>query len=186
MMMATAPMGTLTKKIQRHPMALVMAPPTSGPTATAPPVTAPKIPKAVPRSFPWKAWAIRASEVANMMAPPTPCTARDRFSMSESVERPQVSEARENTASPTAKTIAAPEHVADHPGGEQEGGQGQGIGVDDPLQVRKTRMERPLDVGQGHVDDRDVEQQHENGGADRDERPPLAFERRHLGSVSRV
>ncbi len=108
MMMATAPMGTLTKKIQRHPMALVMAPPTSGPTATAPPVTAPKIPKAVPRSFPWKAWAIRASEVANMMAPPTPCTARDRFSMSESVERPQVSEARENTASPTAKTMRRP------------------------------------------------------------------------------
>ena len=30
MKMATIPMGTLTKKIQRHPMALVMAPPTSG------------------------------------------------------------------------------------------------------------------------------------------------------------
>ena len=27
--MATTPMGTLTKKIQRHPMALVMAPPTA-------------------------------------------------------------------------------------------------------------------------------------------------------------
>ena len=41
MRMATTPMGTLTKKIQRHPMPLVMAPPISGPTATAPPMTAP-------------------------------------------------------------------------------------------------------------------------------------------------
>ena len=41
MTIATAPIGTLTKKIQRHPMPLVMAPPMSGPTATAPPITAP-------------------------------------------------------------------------------------------------------------------------------------------------
>ena len=41
MTMATAPMGMLTKKIQRQPMPLVMAPPTSGPMATAPPITAP-------------------------------------------------------------------------------------------------------------------------------------------------
>ncbi len=33
--------GTLTKKIQRQPMPLVMAPPMSGPMATAPPMTAP-------------------------------------------------------------------------------------------------------------------------------------------------
>ena len=38
---AITPMGTLTKKIHRQPMPLVMAPPTSGPTATAPPMTAP-------------------------------------------------------------------------------------------------------------------------------------------------
>ena len=41
MTMATTPMGTLTKKIHRQPTPLVMAPPTSGPTATAPPITAP-------------------------------------------------------------------------------------------------------------------------------------------------
>ena len=39
--MASTPIGTLTKKIHRHPIPLVMAPPTSGPTATAPPITAP-------------------------------------------------------------------------------------------------------------------------------------------------
>ena len=40
-MTANTPMGTFTKKIHRHPMPLVMAPPISGPTATAPPITAP-------------------------------------------------------------------------------------------------------------------------------------------------
>ena len=39
--MATTPRGRLTKKIQRQPMLLVMAPPTRGPMATAPPSTAP-------------------------------------------------------------------------------------------------------------------------------------------------
>ena len=41
MAMATTPTGTLTKKIHRQPSPLVSAPPMSGPTATAPPITAP-------------------------------------------------------------------------------------------------------------------------------------------------
>ena len=39
--MANTPRGRLMKKIQRHPMPLVMAPPRSGPMARAPPRTAP-------------------------------------------------------------------------------------------------------------------------------------------------
>jgi hypothetical protein len=39
--MATTPIGTLTKKIHRQPIPLVMAPPISGPIATAPPMTPP-------------------------------------------------------------------------------------------------------------------------------------------------
>jgi len=41
MKMARTPIGTLTKKIHRQPHALVIAPPISGPMATAPPMTAP-------------------------------------------------------------------------------------------------------------------------------------------------
>ena len=73
---AAAPIGTLTKKIHSHPIPEVMTPPSTGPTATAAPLTAPKTPKAVPRSLPWKALAISASEVAYIIAPPMPCTAR--------------------------------------------------------------------------------------------------------------
>ena len=47
MMIATTPIGTLTKKIQRHPMPLAVAPPMSGPHHRA---TDPRTvhPKAVP------------------------------------------------------------------------------------------------------------------------------------------
>ena len=69
---ATTPIGTFTKKIHCQPMLEVMIPPTTGPTATAAPMTAPYTPKAVPLSLPWKAWATSASEVANSIAPPVP------------------------------------------------------------------------------------------------------------------
>ena len=43
-----------------------------------------------------------------MMAPPTPCTARARFSMSGEVDRPHSSEAPEKTPRPTAKIVRRP------------------------------------------------------------------------------
>ncbi len=43
-----------------------------------------------------------------MMAPPTPCTARARFSIKGSVESPHTSEASEKMTSPTAKTSRRP------------------------------------------------------------------------------
>ena len=49
------PIGTLTKKIHSQPMPEVITPPTTGPTATAAPITPPNTPKAMPRSRPWKA-----------------------------------------------------------------------------------------------------------------------------------
>ena len=66
------------------------------------------MPKAVPRSRPWKADAIKATEVANMTAPPTPWTAREKFNMVELVASPQVSEASEKIPSPMAKTSRRP------------------------------------------------------------------------------
>ena len=41
MKIASTPIGTLTKKIHLQPIPLVIAPPTNGPTATAPPMTPP-------------------------------------------------------------------------------------------------------------------------------------------------
>ncbi len=75
--------------------------------------------------------------------------------------------------------LATTEHVPDHPGGQEEGGQGEGVGVDHPLDVAERRVQRLLDVGQGHVDHGDVQEEHEGGGADGDQGPPLAIEHWH-------
>ena len=48
-MIAAMPIGMLTKKIQRQPMAVVSKPPSSGPSAVLIPTTAPQTPKASPR-----------------------------------------------------------------------------------------------------------------------------------------
>src|SRR6202453_6706 len=112
---ATAPIGTVTKKIHFQPMPEVMMPPSTGPTATAAPVTAPNTPNAVPRSLPWKACAISASEVANIIAPPVPWTARARFSISGEVDRPHTAEAPENTTRPARNTRLRPIRSATEP-----------------------------------------------------------------------
>ncbi len=112
---AATPIGTLTKKIHSQPMPEVMTPPSSGPTATAAPVTAPNTPKAVPRSLPWNAWAISASEVANIIAPPVPWTARARFSISGELDRPQTAEAAVNTTRPATNTRRRPIRSAIEP-----------------------------------------------------------------------
>src|SRR5919199_4650938 len=73
---APIPIGTLMRKIDCQPTDSVSSPPTSGPTATAAPVVAPQAPNAVPRSRPGNVAASSASDVANIAAAPTPCSAR--------------------------------------------------------------------------------------------------------------
>ena len=109
------PIGTLTKKIHSQPRPEVMIPPSTGPTATAAPVTAPNTPKAVPRSLPWNACAISASAVANIIAPPMPWTARARFSISGVLDRPQTAEAVVNTNRPAMNTRLRPIRSAIEP-----------------------------------------------------------------------
>ena len=75
---------------------------------------------------------------------------------------------------PVGEHASAAGEVGDRAGGQQQGGERQRVGVDHPLQVGEGRVERALDLRQRHVHDRDVEQQHEDAGADGDQRPPLA------------
>ena len=87
------PIGMLTKKIQRQPTYVVSAPPTRGPIATAIPIVAPQIPKAVPRSRPWNSWEMIASETANIPAPPIPCAPRATISQAGDCAAPHRAEA---------------------------------------------------------------------------------------------
>ncbi len=67
-----------------------------------------------------------------------------------------------------------PDEVGDRPGAEHESGQDQRVRVDDPLQRPERRLEVLGHVGEGDVDDRHVDQQHERAEAHGDQRQPLA------------
>ena len=109
------PIGTLTKKIHSQPRPSVSAPPTSGPTATAPPIVAPQAAIAVPRWGPWNSWAISASEVANIAAPPTPCRPRARCRKVALVASPQSSDASVNSPTPVTNRRRRPKRSASVP-----------------------------------------------------------------------
>ena len=109
------PMGTFTRKIHSQPSPSVSTPPTSGPTATAKPVVAPQMPKAVPRSSGANSWAISASDVANIMAPPIPWSPRETFSIVGEPARPQRSEAQTKSSRPTTKILRRPSRSAIEP-----------------------------------------------------------------------
>jgi hypothetical protein len=112
---AAMPIGTLTKKIHSQPSVSVIAPPISGPTATDAPIVAPQTPKATPRSRPMKAPASSASEVANIIAPPTPCRPRATFRKVDVVASPHRNDAAVKTARPTMKTSLRPRRSATEP-----------------------------------------------------------------------
>ena len=109
---ATTPIGTLMKKIHDQLRPSVSAPPASGPIATAIPTVEPHTAIAVPRSGPRNSCAMSARPVANIAAPPKPCTARATSSIVGVVARPQAREAKENTVTPTAKTRLRPNRSA--------------------------------------------------------------------------
>ena len=148
-------------------------PPSTGPIATATPVVAPKTPNAVPRSLPLKALASSASAVANIAAPPMPWKAREMVRKKMSCAEPQAIEPSVKTNGADDEDAPAAVEVRERSRGEQQGGQAERVGVDHPLQVGERRVQLGLDVGEGDVHDRDVEQQHEHAGAHGGERPPL-------------
>jgi hypothetical protein len=71
-------------------------------------VTAPHTPNAIPRSLPRKLCPISASDVANIIAPPTPWPLRDTTSISGLCARPHSSEPSVNTVRPIANTRFLP------------------------------------------------------------------------------
>ena len=70
------PTGTLSQKTHCQTRPSTMAPPMSGPAATATPVIAPQAPSALPRIAGGVASMINASASGTAMPPPMPCRAR--------------------------------------------------------------------------------------------------------------
>ena len=112
---AAIPIGTFRAKTDCQPIPSVRAPPTNGPIATATPIVAPYRPVAIPSSLPLNSCAISASETANMIAPPTPCTARETLSQVGSGASAATPDATVKITSPQANTRLRPSRSASEP-----------------------------------------------------------------------
>ena len=112
---AKMPTGTLTRKMPRQFQSVVITPPSTGPSAVETPMTAPHMPKATPRSRPRKLFPSSASDVAKMIAPPTPWPLRDAMSISGLTARPQSSEPIVKIASPIENSSLRPYRSASEP-----------------------------------------------------------------------
>ena len=105
---ASRPTGTLSQKIHCQASPSTTAPPTSGPLATASPVTALNRPTAAPRFSGGKAEVSRARPRVITTAAPAPCTTRIATSAPTLPAIAQPAEASANSASPAAYVRARP------------------------------------------------------------------------------
>jgi len=105
---ASSPIGTLIQKIHCHAIPCVIAPPTTGPTVAASPVTPPYTPSAHPRRSGGNAAFSSASASGMTSAAPAPWTARAAISVPTEGASAHATEARLNNASPAANTARRP------------------------------------------------------------------------------
>ena len=91
-------------------------PPNSTPAAAPLPPIAPQIPSALFRSAPSSNVVVMIASVAGeMIAAPSPCTARAAISTPIEPESPQASDATENSATPAMNTRRRPSRSAARP-----------------------------------------------------------------------
>ena len=102
------PTGTLIQKIHSQLKAVTTAPPTMGPSATARPAIPDQAPIARPRRSSRKATLRIVRESGVITAPPRPCTARARRSVSMFGASAHASEATVKIATPMANTRLRP------------------------------------------------------------------------------
>src|SRR4029077_13147296 len=187
---ATAPIGTLMKKIHGHENACVSAPPSTRPTAPPPAAIADQTPSALPRSLPSENVVLMiASAAGEMNAAPRPWSARVLISHVELVARPLSSDAAVKTTTPARKsrlrpsraprraaarqkTPLAAEQVPRAAAEQQEAAEHERVGVDDPLEIGLAEPEILLDRGKRNVHDGRVENDHELRETDEDEDHP--------------
>ena len=106
---ATAPIGTLMKKIHGQENACVSTPPSTRPTADPPDAIAAQTPSALPRSLPSENVVLMiASAAGEMNAAPRPWSARVPISQVELVARPFRSDATVKTTTPARNSRLRP------------------------------------------------------------------------------
>ena len=171
---ATIATGTLRKKIDCQETFSTRNPPTTGPIASAIALTPAHVPIALPRSCGGKALEMIDSVAGIMNAAPTPCAARPATSQASLCEKPMNALDRPNDDDAEQEHLAAAEDVAEAAARHEEDGEGEGVGVDGPLEAGDRAAQVLLDRGERDVHDRVVEHDHEQREAHRAEGPPAA------------
>src|SRR5215217_7809143 len=95
----------------------------------------------------------RESDTANMIAAPTPWTARDELSIQMSCAAAQASDVTVKIESPTVNIMRRPSRSASEPAVSTTAASAS-VGVDDPLEAREARVQIGGDVGERGVHDR--------------------------------
>ncbi len=104
----TMPSGTFSQKIHGHAMPCATAPPTTGPAATASPVTAVKMPMAQARRCGGNPADSSANARGRTRAPPAPCTALAAIRAPALGATAHAAEAAVNNPMPTASIRRRP------------------------------------------------------------------------------
>ena len=138
---STSPIGTLSQKIQFHETPLTIAPPTSGPSATARPPMPPQMPSASPRRSAGTAAERIVSVSGVTIAPPTPWSARAMSSAFADVESAAAAEAPVKSSDPEHEHAPAAEAVAERRAGEEQHRERERVRVHRPLELRDRRVQ---------------------------------------------
>ena len=166
-MIATAATGTLTMKIEPHEKCSSSQPPVIGPAATPTPTIAAHSPIALARfTGSGKMLVIRRQRGRedHRGADAHRGARRDQAVGRVHLRRNggRDSEDGEPGAEPAASAVA----VAQAARRQQQAGHDQGVGVDDPLQLRGVGVQFARQRGQGDVDDGGVDADDEDAQAD--------------------
>ena len=163
-MKAATSSGTLIQNTDDHEKLRINAPPTIGPRAMPAPLAAVHPAIALARSRGSPNTLTRIDSVVGMIsAPPTPMTQRPAMS---AVVEPAVAAtigAGEERGQAGEECVPAAEPVADASCGEQQPGEHDGVGGDDPLQLGRAGAEVADQAGHGDVDDGVVDGGDEQG-----------------------
>ena len=155
------PIGTLTRKIQCQ-LSWTRRPPIGGPRAAATPETADQMPIATGRCSGGKAGSRRPSVVGIIIAAPTAWRTRAPTRKGIEGEIAQSAEAADEGEQADDEDALAADPVGDPPGRDQQRGEDDRVAVQDPGEARQRGVvEGAREVGEGDVDDEQVEAGHE-------------------------
>lgn len=162
--MTAAPSGMLTRKIHCQEKALVSHPPSSGPIAAAPEMTAPQIPKVVSRSFP--EGGVDCGQGRGQDQRPADSLDDPGADERASFLRQGGEQAAENEHEHPGNEEPAPADAVPEPSrGQQQGREHYGVEAVDPLGLGEVEFQVRDDGRQRDPDDGSVDDDHGQSGS---------------------